>query len=142
VSDERWNAVAEERLALADALEAIDLPAWEEPSRCERWAVRDVVAHLVYLAEGSRVSILVGGALIDPRPSRSVEKAAGRIALSSTPDELLTRLRKAAGGRFVVPGLPPGGGVGGSARPPRRHRRPGWPAETGGRRADDGRAGG
>lgn len=107
MSDERWNAVAEERLALADALEAIDPPAWEEPSRCERWAVRDVVAHLVYLAEGSRLSILVGGALIDPRPSRSVAKAAGRIAKSSTPDELLTRLRKAAGGRFVVPGLPP-----------------------------------
>ena len=105
--DERWQAVADERLALADALEAVDPEAWDAPSRCAGWTVLDVVAHLVYLAEGSRLSILVGGAFIDPRPSRSIEKAARRVASSATPAKLVSRLRAAAGGRFVVPGLPP-----------------------------------
>jgi uncharacterized protein (TIGR03083 family) len=104
---ERWCAVTDERLALADALSGIDDSAWSAPSRCARWTVRDVVAHLVYLAEGSRFSILVGGALIDPRPSHSVDKAARRLAASATPLQLVSRLRTAAGGRFVVPGLPP-----------------------------------
>jgi uncharacterized protein (TIGR03083 family) len=105
--DERWRAVAEERLALADALDGIAPDAWDTPSRCTGWAVRDVVAHLVHLAEGTGFSILVGGALVDPRPSRSLDKVARRLAGSAGPDELVARLRAAAGGRFVVPGLPP-----------------------------------
>lgn len=105
--DERWQAVAEERLALAGTLRAIDPALWEAPSRCVGWTVRDVVAHLVHLAEGSRFSMLIGGVLIDPRPSRSIEKAARRLAGSATPEELVSRLGAAAGGRFVVPGLPP-----------------------------------
>lgn len=111
-TDERWHAVAEERRALADALEGVDVSAWSEPSRCAGWAVRDVAAHLVHLAEGSRWSILVGGLLIDPRPMHSLDKAARRLANEATPDELVSRLRAAAGGRFVVPGLPPEAALG------------------------------
>ncbi len=106
-NDTWWAAIAEERLALADALESTDPSAWAAPSRCVGWTVRDVVAHLVYLAEGTRLSILLGGALIDPRPSRSVDKAARRLAASQSPEQLISRLRAAAHGRFVVPGLPP-----------------------------------
>jgi uncharacterized protein (TIGR03083 family) len=106
-NDGRWRAVAEERLALAEALAGIDEARWGSPSRCDGWNVRDVVAHLVYLAEGTRPSILLGGSFIDPRPSRSLDKAARRLATSTTHAELLSRLRAASGGRFVLPGLPP-----------------------------------
>lgn len=102
-----WRAVAQERVALADALESLADDAWRRDSHCDGWTVADVVAHLVYLAEGTRWSILVGGMRIDPRPNRSVDKAARRLAASATPDELVGRLRAARDGRFVVPGLPP-----------------------------------
>ena len=102
-----WAAVADERRALADLLAGVDPAAWRAPSRCGSWEVRYVVAHLVFLAEGTRWSIIRTNALAHPLPNKANDKVARRIAEAATPEELTTRLRDAAGGRFVVPGLPP-----------------------------------
>jgi uncharacterized protein (TIGR03083 family) len=42
--------VAAELVALADALDPLPAAAWDAPSRCERWRVREVVAHLTMAA--------------------------------------------------------------------------------------------
>ena len=49
--DDMWSVVAGERSALADDLEALDAAAWDTPSLCEKWTVRDAVAHIIATAE-------------------------------------------------------------------------------------------
>jgi uncharacterized protein (TIGR03083 family) len=46
-----WTVVATERGALADDLATLDVAAWETPSLCEKWTVRDAVAHIIATAE-------------------------------------------------------------------------------------------
>jgi uncharacterized protein (TIGR03083 family) len=45
-----WVSVRPEREALAADLQAIDKGAWDTPSLCSEWTVRDVVAHITALA--------------------------------------------------------------------------------------------
>ncbi len=106
--DDVWATVAAERTALADLLETIDEGAWDKPSLCSGWRVRDVVAHLVAIAEaGNRYTFLLRHATVDPRPNKAIEKVGQRLAATTTPAQLTARLRAAKDGRFVVPGLPP-----------------------------------
>lgn len=103
-----WERVAAERLALADLLDGIAPEAWDAPSLCGGWRVREVVSHLVALAEqppGLRT--MAKYARIDPRPNVAIDKQARRLAAAVDPTELPARLRAAHGGRFLVPGLPP-----------------------------------
>ena len=46
MDDDYWSAVVQLRLAVADLLEELDTPEWEEPSLCAGWRVRDVAGHL------------------------------------------------------------------------------------------------
>lgn len=101
-----WRWIAEERAALATALEALPPEAWDEPSQCGGWKVRDVVGHLVSLAEATRWSVTVDMA----RQLRLPDEALSRIAKRegrADPADLVARLRAAARGRFVVFTQPP-----------------------------------
>ncbi len=44
---ERLEMATAERTDLADLLATLTLQQWEAPSLCERWRVRDVVAHVM-----------------------------------------------------------------------------------------------
>lgn len=103
-----WRCVADERVALANQLDAISPAAWDAPSLCGGWRVRDVVSHLVSLAEAkSRLGNIARHARVDLRPNRAVDKIARQIATEALPAELTNRLRAARDGRFTVPGMPP-----------------------------------
>ncbi len=105
---EVWTHVANERVRLSELLADVDPDCWQRPSLCGGWNVQDVVAHLVVLSEvTSRVGFLARGALVDPRPNKSVDKVARRVSAAATPTELIARLAAGRGGRFVVPGMPP-----------------------------------
>ena len=105
-TDTVWSWVAEERVALASRLDALDAGAWEQPSLCAGWRVRDVVAHLVWLAEASRPSVVRDVARELRPPETAIARVARRLG-DEEPRALVARLRAAAGGRFVVPGMPP-----------------------------------
>lgn len=45
--DAIWDAVHQERGALADLLETLSPQQWEHPTLCPGWAVRDVAAHVI-----------------------------------------------------------------------------------------------
>ena len=47
-SDEVWQHIDRERSWLADLLESLPQPAWDQPSLCGGWSVRDVGAHLTF----------------------------------------------------------------------------------------------
>lgn len=105
-----WAAVADERLALADLLGAVaaDDPRWDAPSLCGTWRVRDVVAHLMWLAEASHRSMFRDGLRVRAITfNRAVDRMALRVAATVPPDELVARLRAGAGGRYTAPTLPP-----------------------------------
>jgi uncharacterized protein (TIGR03083 family) len=108
-----WGRVAEERVALADELGGLAPADWDRGSRCRGWRIRDVVGHLVYLAEAT----YPGWALDTIRYGRGVAvngalDAAARRLGSTEPAELLDRLRAASGGRFRAPGAPPAAALG------------------------------
>ncbi|GAB1643662.1 maleylpyruvate isomerase family mycothiol-dependent enzyme [Krasilnikovia sp. MM14-A1259] len=45
-----WQMIRAERQSLVDALAGLPVPAWEQPSLCAGWTVRDVVAHVIATA--------------------------------------------------------------------------------------------
>jgi len=45
-----WKAIRTERASLADALARLTGDAWDRPSLCAGWSVREVVAHLIATA--------------------------------------------------------------------------------------------
>lgn len=49
-SEQRWRAIAEQRLRIADALAPLTPEQWNAQSLCSRWRVRDVAAHLTLSA--------------------------------------------------------------------------------------------
>ncbi|WP_329238828.1 maleylpyruvate isomerase family mycothiol-dependent enzyme [Streptomyces sp. NBC_01460] len=84
-----------ERAALLHDLEGLDDRQWEEPSLCEGWTVRDVVAHLTDTARTTRLGFLVGlaraGFDFDRQNARGVARERG-----ASPAETLERLRRVA----------------------------------------------
>jgi uncharacterized protein (TIGR03083 family) len=94
------------RCEFADRVEALDERAWDSQSWCAGWRVRDVVGHLVHLAEATQLSIareVIRGGV---RPDRALSKAARRLGDQPVLN-LVRRLRNAADGRFHVLGTAP-----------------------------------
>src|ERR1022692_1164889 len=55
-----WQAVDEERSALADDLATLDDSQWDAQSLCARWKVRHVVGHLIFGADMKTGPVLAG----------------------------------------------------------------------------------
>jgi uncharacterized protein (TIGR03083 family) len=105
-----WERIRSNRLALADRLETSSDAEANSPSWCAGWRVRDVLGHLVHLAEATRASMLRDG-LRAGTPNRTLDTAARRLGERPVP-ELCDRLRRAADGRFRLPGVPRAVGLG------------------------------
>jgi uncharacterized protein (TIGR03083 family) len=89
---DRWEHVAAQRRALAERVLGLDAASWDHPSRCEGWRIRDVLGHLVYLAE-----VPLRSRLLDGRDSARRDPAA-EIGSRPVP-ELCERLVNAASSR-------------------------------------------
>lgn len=101
-----WQWVADERVRLAEVLDRLQPGQWDEKSLCDGWRVRDVIGHLVWLAElpGTRAAVR---AVVRQRclPNAAVGQIAREVG-ETEPAELVNRLRAARDGRFVVAGAP------------------------------------
>jgi uncharacterized protein (TIGR03083 family) len=100
-----WQEVPRLRRQFADQIETLDETAWNASSWCEGWRVRDVLAHLVLIAEATQLSMARNVLRSGLRPNRAASNAATRLGDTSVP-ELADRLRAAAEGRFHVLGSP------------------------------------
>jgi len=91
--------VARLRHQFADRILALDEQAWDEPSWCSGWQVRDVLAHLVRNAESTSWSLMSDLLRGGFRPDHSLNKAAKRLRGVQV-RELAERLRRAADERL------------------------------------------
>lgn len=73
---------------------------WDAPSLRPGWRVRDVIAELLWRARGSALDLLVDRFRAVFRDPRSPDPDVARVA-SSSPDELLERLRWLASDRSM-----------------------------------------
>jgi len=101
--DEIWLLTSTERRRTADLLAALPEDAWEVPSLCEGWRVRDVAAHLTLSARARPLQALLGVIRHGGNPNRWV--AADAVARSwRPPAELVGELRAVADIRHRPPG--------------------------------------
>jgi len=101
-----WRLVEVERTRLADRVDDLAPAEWDAPSRCDGWRVRDVLGHLVHMAESTAKSInqdlrASGGRDRDKGFSVCARERGGRPV-----PELTQRLRTAAASRYNgMPGV-------------------------------------
>ena len=100
-----WKELRRLRLELADQIESLPPQWWDAESWCQGWRVRDVLGHLVHLAEATNASMLALQLRSFGSPDRTLDREARRLGNEPVP-ALAARLRAAAGGRFHVVGSP------------------------------------
>ena len=90
-----WPLVHAERAALIADLEALTEEQWAQPSPCPGWSVHDVVAHLVDVAESTRLGfardMIRAGFDFDRQNDRGIARTK-----ATTPAQTLRRLTAAA----------------------------------------------
>lgn len=98
-----WSLIASERRRLAAELDALTDEDWATPSLCAGWAVRDVVAHLVFPMRVGMVRLMAKLAAKRFDFGRLADEEARSDPRS--PDELVAALRANAEHRFHPPGF-------------------------------------
>jgi len=97
-----WGVVADQRRALASWSRTLDTVAADTASWCDGWRVRDVLGHLVHLAEVTQPQLLRN--VVRLSPDKAFDRHAR--ALGDRPvAELADRLERSAHRRYRVPGL-------------------------------------
>lgn len=107
--DLAWPQVAAARTCLADALDALGAEDWDRPTPCAEWTVRDVVRHVLAMAEvpptRAMWTYLRSGADLD----RTNARLADAVGTGRTDTALAAALRAGASARHRPPGLRPVG---------------------------------
>ncbi len=101
-----WTRVAEYRCRLADAFETLTPEQVASPSWCSGWRIRDVLGHLVHIAEASQPSMVRDVIRHPLHPDRALDLIARQLGGEPVPT-LAQRLRNARHGRFHLLGFPP-----------------------------------
>jgi len=103
VASDVWSTIHSERKALAADLDGLSVKAWDTPSLCDGWTVRDVVAHMTAATKLSGPKFF--GTLIGSGFSFEKVQAKGIAAnRGASPDETLTNFKA----QLDSTGRPPG----------------------------------
>jgi uncharacterized protein (TIGR03083 family) len=103
-----WTAIGEERASLVDALDGLPDDAWDRPSLCAGWTVRDVVAHIISTAEMTPPAFVGKLAARGFSFPRMVTAEIARVEdAAAKPVDLISRLRARISTRTAPPGPTP-----------------------------------
>ena len=102
-----WAETAATRRETADYLETLDDQAWETPSLCGGWKVKDVAAHLVMPLTVPLRKVVVKMAANGFSFDKANDKMSRQIAATTPRAELIAALRTNADKRFKPPGGTP-----------------------------------
>jgi len=97
-----WAAIDEERTALLEDLALLDDGQWEAQSLCTEWKVRDVVGHLVFVANCDWKDFAVGLIKNKGNLDRAISRAATEIGAAPHAD-LEARFTDTVGSRNLPP---------------------------------------
>ncbi|GAA2499465.1 maleylpyruvate isomerase family mycothiol-dependent enzyme [Terrabacter carboxydivorans] len=109
VTAEVADQVAGELSELADLLAGLPAAAWDAPSLCPGWRVREVVAHMTLPMHASPPVVLLGLLRARMRWDVLADRRA-RLDARRTPEQLLAALRAPR----MLAWTPPGGGATGA----------------------------
>jgi uncharacterized protein (TIGR03083 family) len=104
------EAIAGERREMADLLDGLPAEAWDSPTLCAGWRVREVVAHTTMPFRYSIPRVAYELLAARGNINRMADRCARRDAAVLSADELAATLRDKAG----HPWKPPGGGFEGA----------------------------
>jgi len=99
--DAVWQHIDQQRREIADLIDTIDESAWDTPSLCAGWTVRNVAAHLTHSTIGMR-RMLLAAARSGFRFNATVDRMA--VTDGRPPKELAAHLRAVIGTRRHPPG--------------------------------------
>lgn len=103
-TEDIWRAVDTERRRLWHLLEQLSAAQWRHASLCDRWQVRDVVAHVTLSTRATVGRILVNLVRARGNLDRMVCDTAVRHAAKSNDGQLLGEMRSTIGSRFTAVG--------------------------------------
>lgn len=106
-TEDIWNAVDTERHSLLQLLERLTAPQWRHPSLCQRWQVREVVAHVALSSHANVGRILINLLRAGGSVDRMVCDTAIRHAEQNGDPQLLNQIRSTIGSRFTAVGTTP-----------------------------------
>jgi uncharacterized protein (TIGR03083 family) len=99
-----WQAIGAERASLVEALAALPDGAWDKPSLCAGWSVREVVGHMIATARMNPpkffLKMLATGFNFDAMARKEIRQT---IADKSSAD-LVAEFRSLVGARSAPPG--------------------------------------
>ena len=101
--DQVWMAIEVERLSLADFAQELSQTQWEQPSLCEGWTVRHVIAHVAMAPRMSLGTSLTETIKAKGSINRMIHNTALREAARPTAD-IVADLRAHAATRKTPPG--------------------------------------
>ncbi|TJZ80147.1 maleylpyruvate isomerase family mycothiol-dependent enzyme [Rhodococcus oryzae] len=102
--------IAAERTELADLLAGLPEAAWDSPTLCAGWRVREVVSHMTMAYRYSMLRVVFGIAKAGGNFNRMADRAARKDAAELTSGQLVASLRE----NVDHPWKPPGGGYEGA----------------------------
>lgn len=105
--EEIWAALEAERRGLADLLDSLPVAAWERPSLCEGWRVRDVAAHLAIATRVTLPWALAEFVRARGDFNRMVRDSAVRYAAGRPIGEIAGQVRESATSRRRAPTTKP-----------------------------------
>jgi uncharacterized protein (TIGR03083 family) len=101
-----WEALDDERSALAEDLAALADSQWETQSLCSKWKVRHVVGHLIFGADMTTGPVLVGFLKGGLNFNRFMAREGLAIG-AAPPGELARQFKTTIGMRRTLPGAVP-----------------------------------
>lgn len=102
-----WAEIAAARHELADQLETLDDKAWNTPSLCDGWTVKQVVGHLVMSLTTPIPKIVASVVGSGFSFDKANDKLSRQTAEQKSPPELIAALRANADKRVKPPGMGP-----------------------------------
>jgi uncharacterized protein (TIGR03083 family) len=102
-----WAEITAARHELADQLDTLDETAWNTPSLCGAWTVKEVVGHLVMSLTTPIPKIMLSVAGNGFSFDKANDKLSRKTADEKSPAELIAALRANAGKKIKPPGMGP-----------------------------------
>jgi uncharacterized protein (TIGR03083 family) len=97
--DEKWTVIAGQRRVLADLLAGLDEEAWQRPSLCTQWRVRDVAAHVALTPQSPGIVRILARGLCARGDLQAVNRDMAIAHADRSPTEIVTELRELADSR-------------------------------------------